>query len=441
MSFWDDLAGNGNSATQQYLQQALQQYQNINVPTVQSEEVNNLPQETVQGTVTPETIQAVEQAPSAYNNISLDPSSRQAMENALQGYQTIANSGGLDANALLGIQQAINSTNEQSQGAQGAIMNAAQAMGQGGGPFALTQRAIAAQGASNNAAQAGLQQAAEAEANRETALTQLANIGGQINSSDYNQAAAKAAAQNQINAVNQQYQNAANVGNVQNNATAQQFNVTNAQGVNAANTTANQNNAYYNASLPQQMFNNELAKAGGAAGVLGTQASAAQQNQANNEAGLGKLAGAAGTVLGAYYGGPAGAALGGTLGNSMSGTQAVNSGLGSTPTGANANKSNYGLAHGGTVCYAKGGVASPHDHEAICMKVGGSVPGHAAIPGDHESNDTVPAMLSPGELVIPRSVPKTGPAMEAFARNAPVAGNPNKKVDLTAFMQGYKKGR
>lgn len=38
------------------------------------------------------------------------------------------------------------------------------------------------------------------------------------------------------------------------------------------------------------------------------------------------------------------------------------------------------------------------------MKAGGPVPGHASVEGDSLKNDTVPAMLSPGEVVIPRHV-------------------------------------
>lgn len=38
------------------------------------------------------------------------------------------------------------------------------------------------------------------------------------------------------------------------------------------------------------------------------------------------------------------------------------------------------------------------------MKEGGKVPGEASVNGDSYSNDTVPAMLSPGEVVIPRHV-------------------------------------
>lgn len=40
----------------------------------------------------------------------------------------------------------------------------------------------------------------------------------------------------------------------------------------------------------------------------------------------------------------------------------------------------------------------------VNMKSGGEVPGKANVPGDSLKNDTVPAMLSPDEIVIPRSI-------------------------------------
>lgn len=58
----------------------------------------------------------------------------------------------------------------------------------------------------------------------------------------------------------------------------------------------------------------------------------------------------------------------------------------------------------GGMCYAEGGEV--HDHE-ICMKAGGPVPGDQSdmpMGEDSQSNDTVPAHLSPGEIVLPRSV-------------------------------------
>jgi hypothetical protein len=41
--------------------------------------------------------------------------------------------------------------------------------------------------------------------------------------------------------------------------------------------------------------------------------------------------------------------------------------------------------------------------QPVAKAHGGKIEGKAKVPGDHEANDTVPAMLSPGEIVIPRS--------------------------------------
>lgn len=50
------------------------------------------------------------------------------------------------------------------------------------------------------------------------------------------------------------------------------------------------------------------------------------------------------------------------------------------------------------------------------LKAGGSVPGQAKVSGDSEKNDTVHALLSPGEVVIPRSVMQSSdPARSAAA--------------------------
>lgn len=51
------------------------------------------------------------------------------------------------------------------------------------------------------------------------------------------------------------------------------------------------------------------------------------------------------------------------------------------------------------------------------MADGGLIDGEAQVPGDSEKNDTVPALLSPGEMVIPRTVVQDGPEdIEEFAR-------------------------
>ena len=146
--------------------------------------------------------------------------------------------------------------------------------------------------------------------------------------------------------------------------------------------------------------------------------------------------GTAGTIGATALGGP----VGGMLASGALKSGAIphtNANIASTPGYQTNATNNIPFNKGGYACYADGGIA--HDH-SICMKLGGHVGGEAKVEGDSEENDTVPALLSPGELVIPRSVPKTGKAMEEFARHAPIGGT-DKKVDLTNFVRNYKRSR
>jgi hypothetical protein len=58
---------------------------------------------------------------------------------------------------------------------------------------------------------------------------------------------------------------------------------------------------------------------------------------------------------------------------------------------------------------------------------GGEVPGKAMKPGDSEENDIVPVLLSPGEIVIPRSHASDPKAAAAFAHAVAMFGNKPKK--------------
>lgn len=61
---------------------------------------------------------------------------------------------------------------------------------------------------------------------------------------------------------------------------------------------------------------------------------------------------------------------------------------------------------------------------------GGQVPGRARIPGDSLLNDTVPALLSPGEIVLPRSVVEGGP--DAITKFLKKLGGRDKGIDKGA---------
>lgn len=100
----------------------------------------------------------------------------------------------------------------------------------------------------------------------------------------------------------------------------------------------------------------------------------AQQGMQNQQKTLGGIGGAIGTVLGLAGGGQ-------------------------VPDG-----SHFGKFYG-----TMGGVGTG-------LKSGGPVPGQAVVPGNSQKNDTVPALLSPGEVVIPRSVMQSSNPQEGAAR-------------------------
>lgn len=58
---------------------------------------------------------------------------------------------------------------------------------------------------------------------------------------------------------------------------------------------------------------------------------------------------------------------------------------------------------------------------------GGKIPGDAPVPGDSEENDIVPVMLSPGEIVVPRSYASDPKSAAAFAHAVALMSKRGKK--------------
>lgn len=138
-------------------------------------------------------------------------------------------------------------------------------------------------------------------------------------------------------------------------------------------------------------LNNNMVGAGG--NVNSTNQAMSNTNAIGQQHLIGGIAGGVGSALSAGIG-----AMG--AGNS-------------NPTGYGTNDTSMaagGHAHGGMIGYAQGGAVANKGPKSelgkycMNMQVGGSVPGQAKTAGDNLKNDTVPAMLSPGEVVIPRSV-------------------------------------
>lgn len=70
----------------------------------------------------------------------------------------------------------------------------------------------------------------------------------------------------------------------------------------------------------------------------------------------------------------------------------------------------------GAADLAPAAAMAAHGGQIEMLKQGGHVPGKAHVRGDSLKNDTVPAMLSPGEIVIPRTIATSEDAPEKAAK-------------------------
>jgi hypothetical protein len=164
-----------------------------------------------------------------------------------------------------------------------------------------------------------------------------------------------------------------------------------------------------------------------------TEMSKQQQQQKGNL--LGGLIGGVGSVLtGGLLPGIASAGLFPSIGKAVSSVPSMLFGPGSSQGPKGSNVSDYtSLSEGGQVEQPE----EPHQMEqpdivsllleGEKMSRGAMVPGKAKVDGDSYSNDTVPALLSPGEIVVPRSAAKDPEKAAAFAHSVAMRARKKKK--------------
>lgn len=362
-----------------------------------------------QGVLTPEDYSTILQQPSAFTSIKLDQAPRNAEIAALSQMQDIANEGGRDAQFRAAMNDATNQSNQQTQGQSGAILqNAAQRGALNSNMTIAAQLAAAYQG-NANASNAGVNAAAAAEQRALQAIAESATLGGQINQQDYSQAAQKAQAIDAINRYNaQNTQGQANL-NTQGRNVAQASNLDMANQFAQGNTNIKNQQAQYNAQLPQQVFQNQLAKAAAMNGVSTSASNLSQQQSQNQAATQGNLIGGLGQNLTNYY-------------NNQNLLKTLN-GLKSP-----------GTTSAPTAQVPGGGWAASG---------GGVVPGHAPMSGDHPGNDVVNARLSPGEVVVPRSAASNPLSLAQFVASLPRGGSSPKfhPEDVRTVLQALTSHR
>ena len=395
MSLLDLLTGGKSSEADSDLNQALQAIQAVQTPTAAQLTLPQLEEYVNAGLMTPAQATAYVQQNSVMNGVNADPATTEAEMTALDQMQQVAGDNGMTPQMEAQLTGALNTANTNTQGERASILDS---MAQRGVPTSLMGTAAQEAAAGQDAQTANMtstQAAGQAEQNALTAMANAGTLAGNINQQEFSQGAQKAAAQNAINQWNAQNQTQNSQFNAANQQQANAYNTENAQTVANENTGLANERTQYNAQVPETVFSNQMEKAGAEAGVSEQQANQATNQGQQQESFLGGLTSTVGDVAAARLLGGAGSA-GGAAGAALPAiTDAV--------AGAAAAKG--GMVHGGS----RPRITRTHDGGVevappYMADEGGPVPGRPRVAGDSLKNDRVHALLSPGEVVLPRTV-------------------------------------
>lgn len=376
-------SGESDEAAKKYLNKVTGAYDGIQTPVI---DPLNFHEEKWLGDVSPATVnqgedvqfspvaaaqsQAALAGPSAMAGITDNPAMLSQEQASLGALQDLADKGGLNTTDAANLNRIQGAAAQQSRGQQDAIMQSMASRGAGGSGNELLARLSASQNATNQASQQGLDVAGQAQSRALQAMMQGGSLASQLQGQQFGEAAQKASAQDAIakfNAAqsqqNNQYNTAASNSMGQYNATqglnTALNNRTTNLGVQQANAGATNNANYYNNQGRQGVANTNT-------GINNQQdyynSNTAKQQNFNNQT----------TLAGAK-------------------SSAAKTGLDYEAGQSNQERAAFGNAVGGAAAIA----AAAH---------GGFVPGHASRSGDSFANDKIPTMLSPGEVVLPRSV-------------------------------------
>lgn len=363
-------------------QDALNQIQGVALPDIEKMKLH-LQTLVQQGLITPEQAQAALLDKNAYNDIVTNPAYAAAQERALGQLQQIGEEGGLTAIDRSKVQDIQDQLNTTERGRQEALMMNARERGVGGSGLEMAARLQSEQSAADRASRQGLDVAAMAQQRALDAIQGAGQMAGRMEQDDWAGQAEKARSQNAIDAANADVLNQFAVFNAQQRAAAQAQNLAEKQRVADENVNIKNTEQANNADLYQKDFQNRLSKAQGAAGVLNNWAGAEAQEKAQKTGFKNAItAGLIQTGANALSRGMSAGAFQGAGGG-------VSAPANYSPNIAANQYARLGYAHGGKV---------------PCMDEGGMVPGEAEVEGDSELNDKVPANLSPGEVVVPRTM-------------------------------------
>lgn len=253
---------------------------NISLP--RSEDLSYQIQQLVeQGVITPEDAKTALAGRSELDDVTTDPRLKEAQMGALSQLQDIGSSGGMTLADKSNLNQISVDEATKAKGQRDAIIQNAQARGLGGSGLDLMAQLQNEQSAASNKSSRDLSVAGTAQQRALDALMQEGTLAGNIQNQQFSQGATKANANDAISKFNTQNQNATNLANTQAHNAAQVTNLANKTNVANTNAALQTQQNKQKSDVAQQVFNNQIAKAGGQQATANLTSQVQGQNSQN----------------------------------------------------------------------------------------------------------------------------------------------------------------
>lgn len=254
--------------------QALAQFMNIQVPDIEQQRISPELVEYL-GNYAPGMESALTLGPSSMEGIALDPRLEAAQMGALSQLSEIGQTGLLPGEAAA-LRQARRGAAAEAQAKSAQLMDEYARRGMGGSGMELAARLQAAQSGGDRLSQESDRLMEMAQQRALSAMSQGANLAGNIRQQSFGEKSDVAKAQDAIKSFNLQNQQGVQQRNVGSANQAQLRNIQEQQRLSEARAAQKNMAQQYNKELLQSQFGNQMQLAGARAGQYGSSATAAQ---------------------------------------------------------------------------------------------------------------------------------------------------------------------
>lgn len=294
------LGGDGSEMTEEQMQLLRQMQKEVDAIPLPSVEAQKIVLEKYKsaGVLTPQMENVFTLAPSAMEQVKVDPRLKEAQMGALSKLQQLGQES-FTAEDRAAMNQLSRQTAQQEAARQASIIQNLQQRGIGGGGAEIASRMSSSQAAAERQSEEANRLAQQAQARALQAIMQSGTLGGSIRGQEYGEQSDLAKARDVVSKYNVGAQQAAEGTNVSARNAAQEFNLRNQQQIMNQNTQLANEQEKYNKALLQRQFENQLSKARAKSGTSSDLSSALGQQAAAERQATGQLVGGVTSAIGA----------------------------------------------------------------------------------------------------------------------------------------------